>query len=256
MFAGSLFQPVGAVGGVIGYANGIGGKPNFAAARLQQIVIHPEEDAPGGIVLGGKRVLRGVVIGSGRVADALCFHAASGSGKNSSVLIESFFETVDGFQTAVPIESVSIRSMAAVAAIIRPHGAEGDFLLADGGFPLWEEELPVLVQQECALPVGAVICGILAGDGGGAVFSQIVIDGIDGSVSDDALHRLNVPGRAFLGEQNVVALLVHHRVQGGIAALQSGLFFRGKLLPINAEAGIEGGGFRNAGNGLNDAIIS
>lgn len=46
------------------------------------------------------------------------------------------------------VKTVGVRALVGRAGRVRPGGAEPDLLGIDAGFPLWEQNLPVLVGQK------------------------------------------------------------------------------------------------------------
>lgn len=179
--------------------------------------------------------------------------AAIGDG---AAFCQGFVNPVNGKKISIGLEAEGVGSVMDVAVAIRPCGAEADFLLADFGVALWEQEFPVLIQLVILCPGEAWVVFVhLAGGhlelpikiGGSAVAASVILN---------LANRLDVPGRAFLREENGIAVLAAQCIQRIGAAGQCVLLCVRQLLPVNAEAGLESGGFRVAADGHHDAVVT
>ena len=192
-----FFNPIAAVGGNLGDASDVGGDPHLAAPAPEQIVIHPEEDAPGGALLGSEGILRHVLAGE-REGNLLGIQPDVAAIGDSAVFCQGFVNPVNGKEISVGLEAEGVGSMMDVAAAIRPCGAEADFLLADFGFALWEQEFPVLIQLVILCPGGEQIGILFNLPIGHFKFPIVISNAAVIAVAHQLLNGADVSGGAFL----------------------------------------------------------
>ena len=250
-----LFQPVGAVGGDIGHAHGVGAQPDLATGGCQQVIVHPEENLPGGFFHRVEGILHRIAVDFVDIAVREVFAEGPGLHRPCQGDALRFLRPLNGRQGAVLKEAEGIRAGVGDPLPVGPDGAEGDLLLGDDGLPLREEETAVLIQAVGRVPAGNGVMDILAVAAGVADIPQIIVHPVGAVGLGDLLH----PGDPL---PCLVCLIQVHGIADGEQGIQSrtapgqgSLLLGGQRLPVDAEGCGEVGGVRIAAEGLGDPVV-
>ena len=142
------------------------------------------------------------------------------------------------------VKTVGVRALVGCAGRVRPGGAEPDLLGIDAGFPLREQDLPVLVGQKIIQhilhAVGEIVVRLHAGS---QVFSGVVVQPVPLAVLGDpgCGGDIVIEGVLFSTEKGDGAFAVQ-RVYGVGASGQGFLLGTGQGFPIDAEGNAEAAG--------------